>query len=526
MPPGLGQPGESVESLLAAIQLALKDEDEARLVALERQLKAVQHQAQSQTEAWQTEVRELRLEVERLRQAARDSDNLARDLQTQLGLLKHKSQADADGLVARVTPVMGEMIRRTVHDSHDEMAEALGPVMGEAIRVQIRDSRQDMVEALYPVIGSTVQRAIAEFARELQRNIDARLKAVVGPRGVLRNLWARLRGVPTAQLVLRDAMPFAIQDIFVIQRDSGLLIAHHHVGDSSTVDSDLISGMLTAIRSFARDSFGQGQTDRELNEIQYGEQSIILQTGQAVYLAVVITGVEPSGLHARLHDFIAELHVRHGTALRAYAGDLDTAPDLKSDLARLMISATTPMETIDLPQPMRRETRLAAIGCGTIGLLGIAAACFYLQFTVVLWPIAYPGPTVTSTITPTVASLPAPAYTATPPATSTLTPQPTDTRTPAPTATPTQTRTPGPTATPVSAFASGHVWARPSPDDNAPLRLVLIQDTPVTVLAAYGAWLEVEWVTESGLQRGWVPGRWITLRDPIAPERITPTATP
>ncbi|MFN8596730.1 MAG: hypothetical protein U0559_11190 [Anaerolineae bacterium] len=40
--------------------------------------------------------------------------------------MQYKSQADADGLMARVTPVMGEMIRRTVHDSRDEMAEALG----------------------------------------------------------------------------------------------------------------------------------------------------------------------------------------------------------------------------------------------------------------------------------------------------------------------------------------------------------------------------------------------------------------
>lgn len=529
-PPDLGQSGDSVESLLAALQLALKDEDHDRLVTVERQLKSIQFQHQSQNDAAQIEVRELRLEIERLRQAARDSENLTRDLQMQLGILQHKSQADADGLMARVTPVMGEMIRRTVHDSRDEMAEALGPVMGEAIRVQIRNSREDMIEALYPVIGSTVQRAIVEFGRELQRNIDARLKAVVGPRGMLRSLWARLRGVSTAQLILRDSIPFTVQDVFVIQHQSGLLIAHRHAGDSSTVDSGLISGMLTAIRSFAHDSFGAGLADQELNTIQYGNQSILLQSDQAAYLAVVITGIEPAGFHAQMRDFLSELHVRHGQALRAYEGDLNTAPDLQADLARFMASTATPIESIDLPRPMRRETRLIAIGCGTLGLLATAVACFYLQFTIVLWPIAYPGPTATPTVTLTATPSPEPTQAAplpiAPPATSTPTPEPSATSEPVPTVTPSQTSTPGPTATPVTAFAAGHVWARPAPDENAPLQIVLLQDTPVTVLAAYGDWLEVEWLTSFGWQRGWVPSRWITLREPIAPERITPTATP
>ena len=101
----------------------------------------------------------------------------ARDLQVQVELLRRKAQADSEGLVARLTPVFGDLVGRQIRDSRDEMAEALAPVMGEAIRVQMRESRQDMVEALYPVIGETVQKAVGEFTHELQRNIDARVQA-------------------------------------------------------------------------------------------------------------------------------------------------------------------------------------------------------------------------------------------------------------------------------------------------------------------------------------------------------------
>jgi hypothetical protein len=530
-PASSSQTDERIESLLAAIQLALHEEDGTRLQALERQLQSFQHQTQSANEALQAAARELQAELDKVRQAARANDNLARDLQIQLEILSHKSQADAAGLVARVTPMMGELVRRTVHDSRDEMAEALGPVMGEAIRVQIRDSRQDMVEALYPVIGSTVQRAISEFARELQRNIDARLKTVVGPRGLLRTFSARLRGVSSSQLMLRDSIPFAMQEAFLIQRGSGLLIAHYRADGTSATDSDLIGGMLTAIREFVQDSFGQGQADRELDEIQYGNQRVIIQSGLATYLAVVISGVEPSGFHARLNDYMAELHTRHGAALRSYTGDSTTLPNLQPTLARLMTVAAEPA-AIDLPRPMRREIRLALFGCSTISVLGLGLACFYLQFTLALLPIAFPGPTVTATFTPQPPSTVTPVNTPTPISTVTATSRPTDTptptfaATPTKTATSTRTSTPGPTPTPVAALAAGHVWVRPAPDPDAPLLIVLLKDTPVTALAVYDGWLEVEWISPAGLQRGWVPQQWVTLLAPIAPGRITPTATP
>ncbi len=169
------------------------------------------------------------------------------------------------------------------------MAEALGPIMGEAIRVQIRDSRKDMIEALYPVIGATVQRAVGEFTKEFQRNIDARLKATFGPQGMVRTAMARMRGVSSAELALRDLLPFSIKEIFLIQHGSGLLLAYSHPGSTEVADSDLISGMLTAIRDFVHDSFGHGDEDKELDEIQYGDERIIIQSGRAAYLAVVIT---------------------------------------------------------------------------------------------------------------------------------------------------------------------------------------------------------------------------------------------
>jgi cell division septum initiation protein DivIVA len=509
--------GGEVDSLASIRAILLADVRES-LSKLERQLNELQHQSDTDKESLRQQLSDMLVELEGLRKLVSEADHRTRDLQPEVEILRRKTQKDAEGLIARISPVLGKMIGGAIRDSRDDMAEALGPVMGEAIRVQIRDSRKDMIEALYPVIGETVQRAISEFAKELQRNIDARLRRSIGPRGFLRTFFARLRGIPASQLALRDALPFSIREIFLIQHGSGLLLAHYHPSDDEYPDTDLISAMLTAIRDFVHDSFGKGGAENELDEVQYGDQRIIIQSGRFAYLAVVITGVEPEGLRARIHSLLSELHVKYAAFFKRYDGNTDTVPDLRPRLAVLAESFT---DTEFVTTALSRRTKLALAIGGLLGLLLIGLACFYLQFTIALYPLAFPPATATCTFTPTAT----PTFTATMTSTSTFTPTPVFTATD--TFTPTATFTPSSTPTPFKAISVGNVWVRPEPDYSGDLRFtVLRRNTPVKVLSVYGDWMEVEWQAEGSLQRGWVPSEWITLFEPVLPNQITPTQIP
>ena len=505
--------GETTDPLVSVRAILLADVRE-RIRELEARIESQQFQSKTEIESVRQQITALLAEIERLHQLAREADDRARDLEPEVEILRRKSQSDAEGLIARVTPVLGDMIGRSIHDSRDEMAEALGPVMGEAIRVQVRESRKDMIDALYPIIGETVQRAVREFGMELQRSVDARLRSS----GLFRSIWARLRGVSPSELALRDSLPFAIQEIFLIQRGSGLLLAHSHHGAEDAMDSDLISGMLTAIRDFVHDSFGH--TDgKELDEIQYGDKRIIIESGQLVYLAVVISGIEPDGFHEELHKFISELHVTYEAALRKYNGEPDTLPNLQPKMAELAAGVT---DQNVVAKPLKQETRRAIAIGSFILILFLALACFYLRFTIALYPIAFPSstPTITRTATLTATATSTATFTYTPTNTSTATATPP--YTPTLTSTPTRTPTPLPTPTPFKAFASTNVWVRPKPSYFSFRIAVLLLGTPVRVLSGYGPWTEVEWVEAGNLQHGWVPARYITMYEPIPPERTTP----
>lgn len=548
-PPGNAGPFDASSSasnddpLLTAVQSILLAEERERRRQLEQESDHFRAQAAARLEALQRQIERLEQELKTTRRDLHNAEEHARDLQTEIDILRYRTQAETEGLIARLTPEFGTLVSRKIHENRDEMAEALGPVMGEAIRVQVRDARQDIVEALYPVIGETVQRAISEFARELQRNIDARLQATFGTQSMLRSLWARLRGVSPAQLTLRDALPFAVREMFLIQHDSGLLLAHASAEPQAAADddADLISGMLTAIREFAEDSFGGEHQGEELEEIQYGNQRIIIQSGTAVYLATVISGVEPEGLRARLRTLLADLNVRYGRHFRNFRGDPATLPDLEAPLADFIAGTAAPQA----PQrPLSRGQKWLLAGGGLASLFFLIFACFYLNFTVALLPVAFPSPTATQTPTPSPTATQTPTFTPTntatptptttpsntPTATPTLTPSATatPTNTPTSTATPTITLTPSPTLTPTNtpppppAEAAVRVWMRLGPSLTADLARVVPPGTPVTILSGFGRWLEVAWRAPEGVQRGWVPRRWITIREPIPAYLETP----
>ncbi|OQY89210.1 MAG: hypothetical protein B6D38_07615 [Anaerolineae bacterium UTCFX1] len=80
---------------------------------------------------------------------------------------------------------------------------------------------------------------------------------------------------------------------------------------------------------------------------------------------------------------------------------------------------------------------------------------------------------------------------------------------------------------PAHGVTAGNVWVSDSPGDAQRNWIVLKRGTPVTVLAAYGAWIQISWLTEDDVVlTGWVPSRWIELFAPIPAHYITPLSLP
>lgn len=119
---------------------------------------------------------------------------------------------------------------------------------------------------------------------------------------------------------------FVIEDVFLIS-SSGLLIKHLSRALRPGIDDDILTGMLTAVKEFVKDSF-RSSAEGELDELQYGELRILLEYGADVYLAVVIKGQESAQLRPEIRRTLKQITKRFGTLLKDWDGDLGKVKDV------------------------------------------------------------------------------------------------------------------------------------------------------------------------------------------------------
>lgn len=365
------------------------------------------------------------------------------------------------------------------HQVGDEeaLARAITPLMHTAIRRQIQDARSEMIEALYPIIGALIGRSVTEAMRDLARQVDGRMRQGVDPRLLWWRLRARLGGVPDDALSLRTVLPFRVNEVFLIHRETGLLLFHASRQATSEADSEIISGMLTAIRDFASDAFGQGEAG-ELDEVQYGRHRILIETGRLSYLAVATDGVEPPGFRAELRHHLHAIERERGALLRDFRGDAAPLEPLRATLVPLLEAGQT--------RPLSRTQKwlLAAAVAGVIlAISGVFGTGFLFWRVLRATPAA---PATLSVIHVVVTATAAPSV-------------------------------PSPVPTVRRGVMRGNAWAREGPSaDAAPMRVVRI-GLEVQILDAAGDRLLVRWASGTGAElTGWVAGEQVEQVEPVA----------
>ena len=451
-------------------------------------------------------------------------------LQEEVAQLKAE-KADRNAVIPAVGDSFANVTSQVVNRQPNDMSEALAPIIAMTVRKQVANSKEDMVEAMAPIMVGAIGGAIQDALREFQQQIDARLSRKQRPQDVVDRVSAEMRGVTSAEVEMRNALPFHIREAFLIQQESGLLLAHYSSNERET-DSDLIGAMLTAIRDFVGDAFLDGGNS-ELQEIQYGDEHIIIKSGRLAYCALVLDGVEPSGMRMRLQEFVADLHARYSDAIKTWNGDPDSIQELPVRLTEFANNVAT-SESIENTGKSDGLPGIAKLGLGCMTIAIIVSLCFTSWFVFSLVPVAYSAwqDDPTATTVPTVqppTSTPTPIATPTLAPTSTLTPLPTETPLPPPTATtsPTTAPTATPTASPVptntplptdepaedEAFANAVVWLLSEPDVDEGLQIVVVNPgNRLIVESENEQWTLV--VDDATGARGWIMNKWLDTSGP------------
>ncbi len=213
-------------------------------------------------------------------------------------------------------------ISEQIRVSPEEMSDAFAPTMGRAIKKQIEIEKDTVVDALYPIIGSTISKYMAETIQAINQQVEDTLSV----KGITRKIRAKLQGVSEAELILKEALPFVVQAIFLIHKASGLVISEIQRSDGQRLESEMVAGMLTAIRSFANDCITQSGNVSELDAIDYGTSKIILEVAGYCYFAIVVQGKPSKEFIHQMRKNLTTLIKDNGQLIEQFDGDPATIP--------------------------------------------------------------------------------------------------------------------------------------------------------------------------------------------------------
>lgn len=238
--------------------------------------------------------------------------------------IAYSSQATPEAMGRAIAPNLSRALKEHIEADREALAQAIAPAMGSALKEQIRLERDAVVDALYPVIGNTISRYFAELLKE----INDKLEQTLSFETITRKFRARLQGISEAELLLRETTPVQVQAVFLIHKLSGLVIAEAQPTDLEPLESDLIAGMLTAIRSFVNEYVSQPERTTELREIEYGDAQICLEEAGYCYLAAVVQGNPSRPFLNGLNGFLTQLVKDHGRFIQHFEGDLESIPEV------------------------------------------------------------------------------------------------------------------------------------------------------------------------------------------------------
>lgn len=229
-------------------------------------------------------------------------------------------------------------IRQENKEAQDELNDSLIPSIERGLCVSVRRNPAPVADALYPAIGPTIRKSVRALIEEKIQSLNQTLQNCLSWQG-LKWRWEALRtGQPFSEVVLLRNLIYRVEQVFLIHQETGLLLHHVVSPEVMTIqDPAMVSGMLTAIQDFVRDSFAGGRQE-SLDNLRVGDHQVWVESGRLAAVAIVIRGNAPEQLRERLQKLVVQVHRRLGQELETFKGDAGPFTALHEELVECLHS--------------------------------------------------------------------------------------------------------------------------------------------------------------------------------------------
>jgi len=248
----------------------------------------------------------------------------------------HQRVDDPASRTEDVGSVVAEAIQLRRKQGGDEaLSVALAPTIETALRESVRKDPGTLADALFPVMGPAIRRSILETLRSFLESFNQVLDQSLSVKGLKWRLEAFRTGRSFTEVALLHSLVFRVEQVFLIHKKTGLPIGHAVASAVAMQDPSLVSGMLSAIQDFVRDSFHAAQ-GQGINRMNVGDMDVWIEEGPYAILACVIRGVAPRDLRDRMAEVLENVHREYSAQLDQFEGDSAPFTKVHDEISRCL----------------------------------------------------------------------------------------------------------------------------------------------------------------------------------------------
>lgn len=270
---------------------------------------------------------------------------------------------------------VGEVLPTAVEKSSQKdskLSEATLPIVEENIRQSVLRDPKILAEALFPVIGPAIRKAISEALSSMVQNMNQTLEYSISPKSLKWRLEAYQTGKSFGEIVMLKTLQYRVEQVFLIHKETGLLLQHVAAKPEDTEDADMVSAMLTAIEDFVQDSF-KASEEATLDSLKIKELSVWIESSPDAVVAGVIRGNPPLSLRETFLEATEQIQYQHESDLDNYSGDAEVFAKARPILENcLSFQAAEKKETSGFLNPL---TVLGSL----LGIFFLIVGFFYVR---------------------------------------------------------------------------------------------------------------------------------------------------
>lgn len=222
-----------------------------------------------------------------------------------------------------------------VIESNPEFRKKFSKIDSKTYARAIKANRQTFIDALLPIIGPMIRRSVSTAIRRFVADVNRAIELGISIKA-LKWRWQSFRtGVPFAEIVFNNTIQYQVQQVFLIDNHTGLLIEHAGHEAALLGDKDAMSAMLTAIQDFVKDSVSR---DAEgLSAAELGDNLVWVVHGNKANIAAVIKGAPTGRLRELMTQSLEEIHIDFHWEL-SNQKEWNNNPNLRAELEKLLLT--------------------------------------------------------------------------------------------------------------------------------------------------------------------------------------------